>query len=106
MKIQIETSSYNPRRYGKPWIARVDFSTSPQGDFHWGDWIGDVRNGSVGVLIISASEGDIIAMGQKDFRKPANSAPNWYQVRDGKLITLASKARAYQLACAVVNPAP
>lgn len=45
MKISIETGSYNERRYGKPWIARVNFSGSKQGDFQWGDWIGQVGRG-------------------------------------------------------------
>ena len=78
MLIQRETSSYNDRRYGKPWIARVDFSANHNGEFIWGAWIGDP--GDSGLLEIEAEVGDIIARGQKDFRKPKNSAPDWYQV--------------------------
>lgn len=98
MKIQRNTSSYNQRRYGKPWIARVDFS-DPKGTFDWGEWVGDHRNGTDGILIVDAKPGDIIATGQKDFRQPRNSAPEWYQVgADGQLIHLKDKARAYVLA--------
>ena len=31
MEIVVATESYNERRYGKPWIAKVDFSGSRKG---------------------------------------------------------------------------
>ena len=40
MQITINTGSYNQRRMGRPWIAKVDFSASPKGEFAWGDWTG------------------------------------------------------------------
>lgn len=86
MEIRIETTSYNHRRYGKPWVANVDFSQSTKGDFSWGDWTGDHYNGGEGVLTITANPGEIIAQGQKDFRKPRNSAPVFFVVNaDGGL---------------------
>lgn len=94
MKISIETSSYNQRRYSKPWIALVDF-TDPQGTFKFGDWIGDAANGSSGLVKIDAEAGDIVARGQKDFRQPRNSSPDWYQVAaDGSLTPLGGKVEA------------
>ena len=48
MQIIINTGSYNQRRMGKPWVARVDFAT-PKGDFAWGDWTGDSYNGGEGM---------------------------------------------------------
>ncbi len=98
MKITRETSSYNQRRYSKPWIAVVDFRTDPKGDFGFGSWVGDHNNGSEGLLVIDAEEGEIVAIGQKDFRQPRNSAPDYYQVRDGKLVHVSGKAEAYKLA--------
>jgi hypothetical protein len=97
MKIAIETSSYNERRYGNPWIAKVDFSENKKGSFAFGDWIGS--KGAAGILEIEAQPGEIIAQGQKDFRKPANSAPCFYQVKDdGTLDNLGEdKAAAYKL---------
>ncbi len=91
--ITIPTSSYNDRRYGKPWIAVVDFSSEPNGKFLWGIWCGS--NGEEGELSVTATAGDIIARGQKDFRKPRNSAPLWALVgADGDLISYGSKIEA------------
>lgn len=78
MIITKTTSSYNDRRYGKPWIARVDFSKNPQGEFVWGAWIG--QPGEAGELSIQAEPGDVVSRGQKDFRNPKKSAPEWYVV--------------------------
>lgn len=100
-KIELKTGSYNQRRYGKPWIARVNFSHNPKGDFEWGNWIGNHNTGSEGLLIIEANEGDIVAHGQKDFRNPKYTEVNYCQVRNGKLVTLASKVEAYKLATTV-----
>jgi len=54
MKITIETESYNEPRYGRPWIPIVNFNESTQGQYSWGDWTGDGRNGGAGVLSINA----------------------------------------------------
>jgi hypothetical protein len=78
MEITKATDSYNERRYGKPWIAVVDYSSSRKGEFKFGDWQG--RPGQSGELYITCEPGDIIAVGQKDFRKPRNSAPEYHQV--------------------------
>lgn len=97
MKIQIETSSYNARRYGKPWIARVTFDT-PKGEFHFGEWVGQVNRGSgeSGLLIIEAEPGDVISRGQKDFRGN-NGNPEYYVVKeDGSLEPLDSKVAAFK----------
>ena len=104
IKIERKTSSYNQRRYSRPWIARVDFSKNPNGDFVWGDWVGDHSNGSDGMLVIEANPGDIIAKGQKDFRQPKNSAPDWYRVDEtGTLTALEGKADAYRVSQGVAN---
>ena len=97
MEITKETTMYNQRRYGKPWIAKVDFKTSTKGDFAWGDWTGDHYNGGEGVLTISAKAGEIIAEGQKDNRNPRNSAPSFYVVTpEGELDPLGDKGDAYK----------
>jgi len=89
MEITKETDSYNERRYGKPWIAVVDYSNSRKGEFSFGDWQG--RPGMAGELYITCEPGDIIAVGQKDFRKPRNSAPKYHQVNEsGELIYISN----------------
>jgi len=94
MKIEIETQLYNERRYGKPYIATMDFS-SAQGIPTWGQWVGSP--GEPGLLILDAEPGAIVMRGQKDNRKPRNSAPDFYRLEnDGSLTALESKAAAYR----------
>jgi hypothetical protein len=97
MEITIETGSYNERRYGKPWIAKIDFASDKKGTFTFGDWTGDGRNGGEGVLSINTQAGDIIAKGQKDNRQPRNSAPDFYVVlADGSIDPFGDKGAAYK----------
>ena len=96
MNIKLNTDSYNPRRYGKPWIAVVDFSKNPKGDYTWGDWVGSP--GQAGVLVIQAEVGAIIAQGQKDNRGNGTRIIYAQVATDGKLVPIASKADAYTLA--------
>ena len=96
MNFTQETSSYNERRYGQPWIAKVDFSDT-KGNFSFGDWTGDKWNGGEGVLSIEANTGDIIATGQNDMRKPRNSAPDFFVMTEaGNLDSLGDKGAAYK----------
>ena len=107
MEITVETSSYNQRRYGRPWIAKVNFAQSTKGDFSWGGWTGDHYNGGAGVLTINAKPGDIIAQGQKDHRQPRNSAPDFSVVTaDGTLESLGDKGDAYKYFLEHKNAAP
>lgn len=96
MEIRIETGSYNEKRYSKPWIARVDFAVSANGEMVFGNWVG--TPGYDGVLLLDATPGDIVARGQKDFRNPKYSAPTYYIVgADGQLERVGSKGDAYKL---------
>ena len=95
--IRMETESYNEKRYGKPWIAKIDFSKNSKGDYIWGTWTGDHYNGGAGVLEIEANPGDIIAVGQKDFKKPRNSAPLFYVANlNGTMDYIGNKGDAYK----------
>lgn len=96
MRIEIETSPYNERRYGKPWIATVDFKGTPNGVFSFGVWVGYA--GSTGLLVLDVEHGQIVARGQKDNRKTRNSAPGWFTVnQEGKLVELEDKVSAYKI---------
>lgn len=97
----LNTHSYNERRYGKPWIARLDFTSSAAGEFRWGEWLGSA--GEAGELSVNAGPGDVIASGQKDFRNPRNSAPDFrYVDAAGVLIDCPSKIEAVRAARAVL----
>jgi hypothetical protein len=94
MKIEIATASYNDRRYGKPYIAKMDFTTA-KGEPTWGNWVGAA--GEAGLLILDNVEaGDVIMRGQRDTRNMKNSAPDYY-ILDAELKrTACSKVDAYQ----------
>jgi hypothetical protein len=93
MRIERETDSYNDRRYGKPWIAKVTFEGT-KAEFLFGNWIG--QQGGKGLLVIDLEIGDVFARGQKDFRKPANSAPDFYILRENGKGEATSKSDAYK----------
>ncbi len=93
MRIERETDSYNDRRYGKPWIAKVSFQGT-KAEFSFGDWVG--QPGGKGLLVIDLEPGDIFARGQKDFRKPANSAPDFYILRENGKGETTTKSDAYK----------
>lgn len=92
-KIEINTGSYNDRRYGKPWIAKVTFDDNGKAAFEWGTWVG--RPGYSGTLVIHAAEGEIVAKGQKDNRNSRGTECDYYQVQGGQLVAM-SKAEAYK----------
>jgi hypothetical protein len=72
MKLILETRPYNEKRYGKPYIAKCDEKAKV---IEWGEWLGD--KGMSGELSIDVEPGDLIMQGQKDHRKPRNSAPGY-----------------------------
>lgn len=76
------TPSYNERRYGKPWMAKL--TTSLTKDFEFIDW--DGRPGSAGEFNFSAEPGTLLAYGQKDIRK-GRGGVDGYQIcmPDGSL---------------------
>lgn len=66
------TTSYNQRRYGKPWIAKLSFIRPGKPEYTFGDWLG--QPGDSGELSIEVEPGDVIARGQKDHRKGRGGA--------------------------------
>lgn len=94
MNIEVETQRYNDRRYGKPWIAKVDFSNGVKGDFIWGEWSGAI--GDDGILYLEVDVGDVIATGQKDYRKPRNSTPDFSIVQPDGSLEAVSRSDAYK----------
>lgn len=78
------TPSYNDRRYGKPWIAKLTFVRPGKPEYSFGDWLG--TPGCDGELSMEVEPGDVIATGQKDLRKNRGGADDIGVVqRDGKV---------------------
>jgi len=85
--IEIETPSFNHRRYSKPYCGTIAFPTGANGEITWGDWIGNSRVGSAGLLVIQGMPGTVILEGQKDYRGSnsytrygeitADGSPHW-----------------------------
>jgi hypothetical protein len=101
MRVTYEVGSYNPRRYGKPWIARVTA------------WpIGKIPTLQFGATVdvwtaeIDAEPGAVIRFGQKDQRRGNNTTADWGIVLpDGTVRECSpSEARTHWLAgCPVPN---
>lgn len=90
MRIEIETGAYN----GRPWIAAVTFDDAGKAGMVFGQWIGS--DGERGRLILCAEPGTIVARGQRDYRRPANSDTDYYILdNDGELVPLPSKLVAF-----------
>jgi hypothetical protein len=79
------TNVYNPRREGKPWCARLTLNAATgQLDYAWGEWIG--RVGEEGVLRLACRPGDVIAWGQKDFKRANKSVHQIQRMKDDGLM--------------------
>jgi hypothetical protein len=77
MEITITYSSYNRRRYSKPWIGKVvDWPAGGYAKLEFGAYYGTDNGGDVA---ITAQSGDIIRHGQKDYRGN-NTSKNYYLV--------------------------
>lgn len=90
-----ETGSYNEKRYGAWWVARVDFASGAKGDYTFGESSGNW--GKASELSVDCRPGDFIAYGQKDLRRPDKSDHYVLRMRaDGSMESFDSKADAYK----------
>ncbi len=93
MKLSINTSSYNQRRYGKPYVGKL--SAADGKVTSWGTWIGTA--GCSGILEIDVAPGDVIIEGQKDNRGN-HGTPNYGVVLSDGTIEYMGKAEAIKAA--------
>ena len=91
MQVEIQTDIYNEKRYGKPWIAKVEFEENGKANYNFGHFVG--QKGEVGTLILEdVFPGDIVARGQKDHRAARAKSPTYFIINpNGELERLADK---------------
>ena len=89
MRITKCFGSYNQRRYGRPWIAKItDWPMGGHPEVMWGSFLGNSSSGEAGEAEIEAEPGDVIKWGQKDHRG-GNTEVYWGVVKsDGSLETV------------------
>lgn len=70
MKILKGYESFNFRRYGNPWVAKVDPKTAkPDFSVKVGGYTGGYNRGEAGDLyVLDPTEGTVYMYGQKDYR--------------------------------------
>jgi len=104
MLIKLETSPYNDRRHGRPWIAKVTGWVDGKPQQSFGCWVG--KNGEAGVLTIDAQPGDIVRHGQKDNRRPQDSLDDWHVVDASGVLQPTTRVEAFELSLtsAVADP--
>jgi hypothetical protein len=94
MRVSVPYSSYNERRYGRPWIGRITaWPVGGRPEIEWGRYCGD---GSGGEVEIMARPGDIIRTGQKDNRGNGGSN-DWYVVDPAGTLRGIEQTEARQL---------
>ena len=94
-RVTVAFPSYNEKRYGSPWIARVTLRpVGSRPDLVFGNYLGDHRNGGAGEAEILAKPGDIVRWGQKDNRGNKNTEAYWGVVNDDATITRLTEAEA------------
>lgn len=87
-RVAISFHSYNPRRYSRPWIARiVAWHVGKKPELEFGHYVGNDDGGEAEII---AYPGDILRYGQRDCRRTDESINEWgvveddYSVRDIK----------------------
>ena len=82
-------SEFNQRRYGNPWVARVDSRGKIDFASKAGAYTGGYNKGEAGDLYVYAPvEGAVYAYGQKDYRGN-NGGYQYVQYKDGAFVEIA-----------------
>lgn len=91
MEISIQVKGYNPRRYGRPWIARItEWEEGETAVMKFGSFTGNDDGGEVSVV---GNIGDVVRWGQKDYR--GNNTTNfWGIVQDSGQVEECSPVEA------------
>lgn len=66
IRVTVEFSSYNEKRYSRPWIAKItSWPVGGKPTVEWGNFVGSDSGGEGEIM---ARPGDIVRWGQKDNR--------------------------------------
>lgn len=92
MKILKSYESFNPRRYGNPWVAKVDPKTAkPDFSVKVGGYTGGYGQGDAGDLyILDPAEGVVYMYGQKDYRG-GHTEREYALYKDGEFHSVSAK---------------
>ena len=94
MRVSKSFGSYNFRRYGRPWIAKITaWPVGGKPHLQWGGYVGDDDGGEVEM---EAQAGDIVRTGQKDNRGNGGSN-DWYVVETDGTLRSIDQTEARQL---------
>lgn len=88
------TTSYNERRYGKPWMA-ITAADSLTKNFTFLDW--DGRPGCAGEFNFDVPIGTILAYGQKDLRKNRGGVDGYQLAMPDGTLPIISDTEAQKL---------
>lgn len=91
MKILKHYGSFNFRRYGNPWVAKVDAKTAkPDFNSKVGGYTGGYNRGEEGDLYVTdPQDGTVYMFGQKDYR--GNNTEREYAVyKNGEFLPVTS----------------
>lgn len=84
-------SSFNFRRYGNPWVAKVGSNGKIDFSVKVGGYTGAYNKGEAGELYINEPvEGAVYAYGQKDYRS-SNGGYDYIKIVDGKPVDIDKK---------------
>lgn len=76
MRIVKKFPSYDDKKFGRPWIARVTaWPVGQRAELAWGTFLGDPATG--GEAELEARPGDVVRYGQKDRRTNHDAAARW-----------------------------
>jgi hypothetical protein len=91
IRVTVDFSSYNARRYSRPWIAVItSWPVGGKAEMTFGSYLGSDRGGTCEIM---AYPDDIIRYGQRDGRGNGGTS-EWAVVKDGGTLEVITQAEA------------
>lgn len=94
IRVNLCVGTYNARRYGRPWIAKVtSWPVGGRPELEFGTYCGTDGGGETEIM---ARPGDIVRGGQKDLRGN-NGCSDWYLVETSGELRMIDQPEARKL---------